>query len=136
MWPRASGSPATHCAKSPSVRPIKAVGSPANLEGKPVITSAVDDDRLAFFKHCKVNLVIDVSPKLFEHVVGVNVIEAMILAKLGKSPEDVSDDDFIEILDELDLKPHLLHPTGKFRDIRRFATAPGGGDRFRGRLPF
>ena len=100
---------------------IKAVGSPANLEGKTVITSAVDDDRLAFFKHCKVNLVIDVSPKLFEHVVGVNVIEAMILAKLGKSPEDVSDDDFIEILDELDLKPHLLHPTGKFRDIRRFA---------------
>ena len=100
---------------------LKAVGSPANLEGKTVITSAVDDDRLAFFKHCKVNLVIDVSPKLFEHVVGVNVIEAMILAKLGKSPEDVSDDDFIEILDELDLKPRLLHPTGKFRDIRRFA---------------
>lgn len=100
---------------------IKAAGSPANLEGKTVITSAVDDDRLAFFKHCKVNLVIDVSPKLFEHVVGVNVIEAMILAKLGKSPEDVSDDDFIEILDELDLKPRLLHPTGKFRDIRRFA---------------
>ncbi len=100
---------------------IKAAGSPANLEGKTVITSAVDDDRLAFFKHCKVNLVIDVSPMLFEHVVGVNVIEAMILAKLGKSPEDVSDDDFTEIMDELDLKPRLLHPTGKFRDIRRFA---------------
>ncbi|MEN9627506.1 MAG: hypothetical protein RJA10_733, partial [Pseudomonadota bacterium] len=100
---------------------LKEVGSPANLEGKTVITSAVDDDRLAFFKHCKVNLVIDVSPQLFERVVGTNVIEAMILAALGKPQEDISDDDFAEILDELDIKPRLLHPTGKFRNIRRFA---------------
>ncbi len=100
---------------------IKAVGTPANLEGKTIITSAVDDDRMAFFRQCKVNLVIDVSPQLFERVVGVNVIEAMILAALGKPEEDVSDDDFNEILDELAIKPRLLHPTGKFRNIRRFA---------------
>jgi hypothetical protein len=54
-------------------------------------------------------------------VVGTNVIEAMILAALGKPPEEVSDDDFIEILDELAIKPRLLHPTGSFRNIRRFA---------------
>lgn len=100
---------------------LKQVGTPANLEGKTVITSAVDDDRLAFFKQCKVNLVIDVSPQLFERVVGTNVIEAMILAALGKPQEEISDDDFAEILDELDIKPRLLHPTGKFRNIRRFA---------------
>jgi len=100
---------------------LKEVGSPANLAGKTVITSAVDDERLAFFKHCKVNLVVDVSPKLFDRVVGVNVIEAMILATLGKPHEEVSDDDFAEILDELDIKPRLLHPTGHFRNIRRFA---------------
>jgi len=97
------------------------VGSPANLAGKTVITSAVDDERLAFFTRCKVNLVIDVSPQLFERVVGINVIEAMILAALGKPPEDVSDDDFGEIIDELDIRPRLLHPTGQFRNIRRFA---------------
>ena len=100
---------------------IKAVGSAGNLGGKTVITSAVDDERLAFFTRCNVNLVIDVSPQLFQRVVGTNVIEAMILAALGKPHEEVSDDDFVEILDELDLKPRLLHPTGKFRDIRRFA---------------
>jgi len=100
---------------------LQAVGSPANLAGKTVITSAVDDERLAFFTRCKVNLVIDVSPQLFERVVGINVIEAMILAALGKPPEDVSDDDFGEIIDELDIRPRLLHPTGQFRNIRRFA---------------
>ncbi len=100
---------------------IKEVGNPANLAGKTVITSAVDDERLAFFKHCKVNLVVDVSPQLFERVVGVNVLEAMILAAIGRPAEEVSDDDFAEILDELDIRPRLLHPTGQFRNIRRFA---------------
>ena len=100
---------------------LKEVGNTKNLAGKTVITSAVDDTRMAFFKQCKVNLVVDVSPQLFDRVVGTNVIEAMILAALGKPPESVSDDDFAEIIDELDIKPRLLHPTGKFRDIRRFA---------------
>jgi len=100
---------------------IKAVGTRANLAGKTLVTSAVDDERLAFFRGCGVNLVIDVSPKLFERVVGINVIEAMVLAALGKLPEEVSDDDFAEILDELEITPRLLHPTGSFRNIRRFA---------------
>jgi predicted amino acid dehydrogenase len=100
---------------------IKSVGNASNLEGKTLITSAVDDERMAFFTKCKVNLVVDVSPKLFEKVVGINTIEAMILASLEKSPEEVSDDDFDEILTELKILPRLLHPTGKFRNIRRFA---------------
>jgi predicted amino acid dehydrogenase len=100
---------------------LKAVGNATNLAGKTLITSAVDDERMAFFTKCKVNLVVDVSPKLFEKVVGINTIEAMILAALEKSQSEVSDDDFEEILNELDIKPRLLHPTGKFRNIRRFA---------------
>nr|WHW29590.1 hypothetical protein [uncultured bacterium] len=100
---------------------LKEVGNAENLAGKTVITSAVDEDREAFFKRCKVNLVIDVSPQLFERVVGVNVIEAMILAAVGKPGEAMSDDDYQEILDELDITPRLLHPTGHFRNIRRFA---------------
>ena len=100
---------------------LKAIGNSSNLAGKTLITSAVDDDRLEFFKKCKVNLVIDVSPKLFDHVVGINTLEAMILASLGRPQEEVSDDDFEEILDELKITPRLLHPTGSFRNIRRFA---------------
>ncbi len=100
---------------------IKAVARDGNLEGKTIITSAVDDDRLEFFKAQKVNLCVDVSPKLFSHVVGVNTIEAMMLAALETPAEEVSDDDFTEMIDELKITPRLLHPTGKFRNIRRFA---------------
>ena len=65
-WPN----PTSSSALLPSSRPIS---NATNLEGKTLITSAVDDERLAFFTKCKVNLVIDVSPKLFpERVVGIN----------------------------------------------------------------
>ncbi len=100
---------------------IRAVGTLANLHGKTLITSAVDDEQLTFYKQCKVNLVIDISPKLFDRVVGISTLEAMILAKLERPPEELADEEFVEIIDELDLKPRLLHPTGKFRSIRRFA---------------
>jgi predicted amino acid dehydrogenase len=100
---------------------IKSIGNASNLEGKTLITSAVDDEQLGFYKRSKVNLVIDVSPKLFDKVVGVATLEAMILAHLGRSPGELSDEEFEEIITELDLKPRLLHPTGKFRNIRRFA---------------
>ena len=100
---------------------IKAIGTVANLEGKTIITSAVHDDQLAFYKQCKVNLVIDVSPNLFGRVVGVATLEAMILAHLGRNANELADDEFEEIITELDITPRLLHPTGKFRNIRRFA---------------
>ncbi len=102
-------------------REIQAVSSGGNLEGKTLITSAIDDEALAFFKKHKVNLVVDVSPKLFDRVVGISTITAMILAATGKSEAELSDHDFEEIIHELDIKPRLLHPTGHFRNIRRFA---------------
>ena len=100
---------------------IKSVGSVDNLEGKTLITSAVHDDQLAFYKQCKVNLVIDVTPKLFDQVVGVATLEAMMLAHLGCNANELADDEFEEIITELQLEPQRLHPTGHFRNIRRFA---------------
>ena len=100
---------------------IAALGKPENLEGKPLITSAIDDDRLEFFKECNVNLVVDVSPELFDRVVGLNTIQAMILAAMDTTSEELSDHDLEEIIEELKIEPRLLYPTGEFRKIRRFA---------------
>jgi predicted amino acid dehydrogenase len=100
---------------------IQAMADGKNLRGKTLITSAVIDERLRFFTDQKVNLVVDVSPKLFEKVTAISTIEAMILAVLEKPATEVSDDDFEEIIQELDIKPRLLHPMGKFRNIHRFA---------------
>jgi predicted amino acid dehydrogenase len=102
-------------------REIQAVAAGRNLEGKTLITSAVDDEAFAFFAKHKVNLAVDVTPKLFDQVVGISTITAMILAATGKAESELTDHDFEEILHELDIKPRLIHPTGHFRNIRRFA---------------
>ena len=100
---------------------IEACGTPANLKGKTLITSAIDDERLAFFKDCEVNLVVDISPMLFDRVVGMNAVQAMILAALDTTSEELAQHDIEEIIEELQIVPRLLHPTGEFRNIRRFA---------------
>ena len=102
-------------------RELKGIGSADNLRGKTLITSSVYDEQLDFYRRCAVNLVIDVSPQLFEQVIGVSTLEAMILAHLGRKADELADDEFEEIVTELDIRPRLLHPTGHFRNIRRFA---------------
>jgi predicted amino acid dehydrogenase len=104
-----------------TVDDIASFGTLDNLDGKTIITSAVDEDALDFFAECNVNLVVDVSPMLFDRVVGLNTIQAMILAAIGTTTAELSGQDLEEIVEELDLKPRLLHPTGEFRNIRRFA---------------
>ena len=100
---------------------LQRFGSVENLEGKTVITSSINKKREEFFKKCKVNLVVDVSPMLFERSVGVSTIESMILAAMDTTAEELTEADLDEVLDELEVKPRLLHPTGNFRNIRRFA---------------
>ncbi len=96
-------------------------GDKKNLEGKTLITSTVTDDHMLRFKEMGVNLAIDVTPQLFDQVVGLNVLEAMILAASDMAPEDLAAIDLHDIIKELNIKPRMLHPTGTFRNIRRFA---------------
>lgn len=91
------------------------------LEGKTLITSTVLDNFLEEFKKAEVNLLVDVTPEIVEQPIGVNVLEAMILGALDISDEELSTADLHEIVKELEIKPHLIYPTGDFRNIRRFA---------------
>ncbi|GAA3929929.1 dehydrogenase [Litoribacillus peritrichatus] len=93
-----------------------------SLVDKTIIASSVTNTDLEYFKEAKVNLVIDVTPDMFEPVVGINVIEAMILGSMEmSSANDLSVADIDDIIKELDIKPRMLHPTGEFKNIRRFA---------------
>jgi predicted amino acid dehydrogenase len=91
------------------------------LARKVVLTSSVPDEVVARLGEKGVYVVIDRTPKLLERVVGLNVIEAMILASLEKSSEDVLYDDYLHVLGGLDFAPRLLYPTGRYRRVNRFA---------------
>ena len=94
---------------------------PDELEGKVVLTSTISPDRQQVLKERGVRVVIDCSIQIFEQTVGLNIIEAMILAALGKPAKEIAHDDYLEIFTDLDLKPRIIYPIEGKKQINRFA---------------
>ena len=90
------------------------------LAGKTIITSTVNDERLAHFKDKGVHMVVDGAPVLDGHVLGPELLDAMILAATGKAPDDILEDDYLEIITGLQMEPRILYPNG-FKRVNRFA---------------
>jgi predicted amino acid dehydrogenase len=90
------------------------------LAGKTLVTSTVNDERLASFKDRGVHLVVDGSPVLDGHVLGPALLDAMIIAATAKRADQILEDDYLEIIAELQLEPRLLYPNG-FKRVNRFA---------------
>lgn len=93
----------------------------AELDGKTVITSTVSEERLEELADKGVRLVLDCSIQLFDETVGLNVVEAMVMAALDKPVADITHDDYLEIFTDLDLKPRILYPIDGLKQINRFA---------------
>jgi len=91
-----------------------------DLAGKTIITSTVNDERLARFKDKGVQMVIDGAPMMAGHVLGPDLVDAMIIAASGKDGDDLLDDDYLEIVTELQMEPRILYPNG-VRRLNRFA---------------
>ena len=92
----------------------------AELEGKTLVTCTVNELREAAFKARGVRLIVDAAPMLFGHPIAPSLLDAMILAAGGKAPEDLLEDDYLEILQQLGAEPRLVWPHGE-RRINRFA---------------
>lgn len=90
------------------------------LAGKTVLTSTINDERIAHFKGAGVNLVIDAAPVLFGQVLGPNLLDAMIMAATEKAAEEILEDDYLEIITDLKLEPRIIYPNG-FKRVNRFA---------------
>jgi len=90
------------------------------LAGKTIITSTVNNERLAQFREKGVNTVIDGAPFMAGHVLGPHMLDAMIVAATGKAPGELLDDDYLDIIGELQFEPRVLYPNG-FKRVNRFA---------------
>ncbi len=90
------------------------------LHGKTVITSTVSERRIAQFKRKGVATVVDGAPTLFGHVLDPSVLDAMIVAATEKAPDDILEDDYLEIITSLRLEPRIIYPGG-YKRINRFA---------------
>ncbi|MEL7044031.1 MAG: hypothetical protein AAGL66_03310 [Pseudomonadota bacterium] len=91
------------------------------LEGKTVITATVSEGRRAELAEKGVRLVLDCSIQLFEETVELDVVEAMVMAALHKSAKEISHDDYLEIVTDLELAPRIIYPIDGLKQINRFA---------------
>jgi predicted amino acid dehydrogenase len=90
------------------------------LRGKTVITSTVNERRIAQFKRKGVMTLIDGAPTLSGHVLDPSLFDAMIIAATEKTPDDILEDDYLEIITSLQLEPRIIYPGG-YKRINRFA---------------
>ncbi|MGB9441923.1 MAG: hypothetical protein WCB15_28555, partial [Desulfobacterales bacterium] len=65
--------------------------------------------------------IIDSTPKIFEKVVAMSVLEAMILAALDIPSGRVRPDDLLEIISEQKMDPRVVYPSGELKRVNRFA---------------
>jgi predicted amino acid dehydrogenase len=90
------------------------------LAGKTVITATVNDERIDQLRDKGVVTIIDGSPVMHGHVLGANLLDAMIIAATGKRPNDILEDDYLEIITGLQSEPRIIHPNG-YQRVNRFA---------------
>jgi predicted amino acid dehydrogenase len=90
------------------------------LAGKTIITSTVNNERLAQFRDKGVHTVIDGAPFMAGSVLAPHLLDAMIVAATGKAPGELLEDDYLDIIGELQLEPRVLYPNG-FKRVNRFA---------------
>ncbi|MEA1968097.1 MAG: hypothetical protein U9N77_07745, partial [Thermodesulfobacteriota bacterium] len=91
------------------------------LGGKIIITATAEDDKIDFLKDRDVDTVIDTTPKILERVVGPDILEALIIAALGKKRNHVRQDDLLEIISAQKMDPRVVYPSGREKRVNRFA---------------
>ncbi|MFH2065583.1 MAG: dehydrogenase [Pseudomonadota bacterium] len=91
------------------------------LGGKTIITPTAYDDRIEFLKERGVDVIIDTTPKILERVVAPNVLEALIIAALGRNRDQIRKDDLLEIISKQKMDPRVVYPSGSPKRINRFA---------------
>jgi hypothetical protein len=82
---------------------------PDSLAGKTVITNTVTQANVEELRERGVDLLVTSTPNLEGRSFGTNVMEAALLAKLGKRWQDVTDDDYLALLHRLGFEPRIEH---------------------------
>jgi hypothetical protein len=82
--------------------------APDRMAGKTILTQTVRADDLAWLKEAGVWRVITTTPVIEGETFATNVMEAVIVAHLGKQVADVTERDYLDTLAKLGWQPNIL----------------------------
>ena len=81
---------------------------PPQLNGKVIITNTVTSKDIEDLKARGASYLITTTPEFTGRSFGTNVVEALILAILGKRWEEVTKEDYLTMIERLDMKPRIV----------------------------
>jgi hypothetical protein len=81
---------------------------PEGLNGQLVITNTTTQEDVLFLKQKGVGRLVTTTPELDGRSFGTNVMEAVMLVLLGKAWDDVRPEDYLSLIERLDMKPRVL----------------------------
>lgn len=81
---------------------------PKDMKGKWVLTNTVTAADVEDLRDRGVELLITTTPEFEGRSFGTNVMEATLVAILGKKVKDIEPSDYLKLLKELDFKPRII----------------------------
>lgn len=81
--------------------------SPKPLLSKFVLTNTTTEEDVELLRSLGVGLLITTTPELDGRTFGTNVMEGVIVAHLGRSPDKIAREDYLQALNELGWKPNV-----------------------------
>ncbi len=80
---------------------------PEDLRGKIIVTNTVTEDDVTGLRRRGVEMLITSTPNLCGRSFGTNVMEAVLVALMGKRPEEIMPEDYLAMLDALNVTPRV-----------------------------
>ncbi len=81
---------------------------PAGMNGQTIITNTTTSSDILFLQEKGVGTLVTTTPEYGGRSFGTNVMEAALIAILGKAPEQVTAQDYLDLLHRLDFRPRIL----------------------------
>ncbi|HWR62623.1 MAG TPA: quinate 5-dehydrogenase [Clostridia bacterium] len=82
---------------------------PEDMQGKMVVTNTVTAEDIQWLRKCGIRTLVTSTPDLGGRSFGTNVIEALLVALIGKGTEEITSEDYLRILKEIDFRPRVEH---------------------------
>jgi hypothetical protein len=81
---------------------------PEGLQGQLVITNTTTREDVLFLKQQGVGRLVTTTPEMNGRSFGTNVMEAVMLVLLGKAWDDIMPQEYLSLIDRLDMRPKVL----------------------------
>lgn len=90
---------------------------PAGMQGKMVVTNTVTREDIEWLKECGIRTLVTSTPDLEGRSFGTNVIEALLVALIGKDIDEITPEDYLRVLKDINFQPRVEY-LGKDEELK------------------